>query len=1077
MPRIYIQLDGAEEVLENPPISCGNPIMITPRGLAQTFGFFSETRPSWTVPQNRRRRICWVAAFTGAWGILTGFAIFLLVSQEIDMSESQYAVWKLLAVVVVAVAVVSIIEWLRELIHEGTSEGHKRTVISILISVLLLGMFELCVVAYEEVSKSGMEDSSVLLDVTQRITSYQRQDYGFLPTLGLNQANVILYDVINGAQWSNPNPWMRVAEFAPEDLRGLVEGTQLKNNFPKNATDKQWFEFYSAATEPIWHAWLPWLKEQAETEFGPHRPVEYPALMVVAGTEEWMEISSLRLMLNRISTRLDFYQREYFQFEPFLFNKNLLRAQAELEDQQHTRGELEEVEGQLKEHSLDLGLQWKQRRLLSRLLPLQEIIRRNQELIQASFPVFPNVPLGVASKAAPPVNGWNELATLGVIWILAGAVIGWVLGELLFRTTGKTSRRAVSGGAIGVLAALAVAPSAVILWTLYRRFISSMQASVQSFYSVWGLNPYTMDKGLNDFLWKYRRLELIYYSSARLRVILLKWFIPHNFDLVLGCVLCLMLLLVLWSGRSQRRPAAWTYVYILLLLMIRLNYITWNGHPIVFGGSLKPFVAVVCLLIVWAEVRWKVEYPTDYIGWFGVALLTLPYLDYGLAYANTPLTFFPLVCSVVASVVWRWKKFPIGKWLLTIWLLNAAIFLLLEVYGNLWDLFRMVGLVWIIPAALLGATVPYLKPGSALPKTWGAIGLLVGLSLVGVTALRFQELWWVSIPGGLLVLTGVLIYSGWHVEEFWPLAALSMGLLVSGWTFVFQQATFGNALAGFFAAEPSGRTLDDELQTAFLQRPDLRPDEIQLKEFGEAFKKQAAEDEKLLQATKRVVAERLELSIVGSFGFWSTIGLLAGWAVFRGQRQTLECGDERSRCFWAREGLHEYHDTQYGVLPHDDAELFRRFSLELLMDDRYHEESVAFERAFHGFELRTVAGMNPAEVRAEAEQASSAEERKALSQGKRIKMVIENANRFLAQLDRSEQDAPSNNEILKTWQGLAGENDGNALIAYLRSTYEVPMTLPLKTVLEALGILPSAHVPGCYLNMHGSIAPSENGTL
>jgi hypothetical protein len=122
-------------------------LMITLRGLAQTFGFFSETRPSWAVPQNRRKRICWVAAFTGAWGVMTGFAIFLLLSQEMDTSESRYAIWKLLAVVVVAVTVVSIIEWLKELIHEGASEGHKRTVISVLISMLLLGVFELCVVA------------------------------------------------------------------------------------------------------------------------------------------------------------------------------------------------------------------------------------------------------------------------------------------------------------------------------------------------------------------------------------------------------------------------------------------------------------------------------------------------------------------------------------------------------------------------------------------------------------------------------------------------------------------------------------------------------------------------------------------------------------------------------------------------------------------------------------------------------------------------------------------------------------------------------------------------------------------
>jgi Methyladenine glycosylase len=813
---------------------------------------------------------------------------------------------------------------------------------------------------------------------------------------------------------------------------------------------------------------LPWLRNQAESEFGSHQPLQYPATMVVAGTEEWMQCSSLTLVLNRISTRLDFYQREYFQYEPFLSNKTLLRAQAELEDQQQIHAELEEVERQLKENRLDLGLQWRRRQLVSRLLPLQEIIRRNQALIQASFSVFSDMPVGVVSRVMPPVNGWNELVTLGAIWILAGAVIGWVLGTLLFRSSGQTSRRAINGVAMGVLAALTVAPGAVILWTLYTRFISRMEASVNGFYSPWGLTFFGAGP---DFLWKHRWLGRIYYPATRLHANLLKWFIPHNGDLVLVCVLCLVMLLVLWQGASLLRAAAWTYVYLLLLFLGRLNYISWKGQLILFGSGLDAFVAVVCLLIVWAQVRWKVEFPVDGIGWFGVALLALPYLDYRLAYANTTFAFFPLLCSVAASLVWRWKKFPLGIWLLAIWVLNGAFFMFEEVYGNLWSLICTVGLVWIIPAALLGASVPYLKPGSALPKTWGAIGLLVGILLMGITALRFQELWWLSIPGGLLVLTGLLIYAGWRVEEFWPLAALGLGLLVSGWTFAFQQATFGNALGGFFAAEPGSRSLDEELKTATLHRPDLRPDEIQLAEFGKEFKKQAAADEELLQSTKRVVVERLELSIVGSFGFWATIGLLAGWSVFGGQPKTLKGADERSRCYWARDGLEDYHDTEYGLPPRDDQELFHRFSLELLMDDRFRGQVAAFERALHGFDLRTVAAMSVTEINAEAENAPNEEERKALSQKKRIRMVIQNARCFLSQLEVGEDGSPSSDAILKQWCALTDTHGGKRLIAYLRSMYEVPTTLPLKTVLESLGILPGLHMPGCFLNL-STVPPS-----
>jgi hypothetical protein len=182
----------------------------------------------------------------------------------------------------------------------------------------------------------------------------------------------------------------------------------------------------------------------------------------------------------------------------------------------------------------------------------------------------------------------------------------------------------------------------------------------------------------------------------------------------------------------------------------------------------------------------------------------------------------------------------------------------------------------------------------------------------------------------LLLLTGVLIYVGWSVEEFWPLAALGLGLLISGWTFLLQEATFGSALAGFYAEEPGGVTIDEELGLRYLDLPKLRPDQVDLAEFGKEFKAQVAAEDNMLHATERVVTERLELSLVGSFGFWTTIGLLAGWTIFHGQRLTIHAHAGPTRCFRAHGALKAYHDMEYGVQPSNDGDLYRRFSLELL---------------------------------------------------------------------------------------------------------------------------------------------------
>jgi hypothetical protein len=1051
------------------------------RRAAQALGLLSETRESWAIPPHNLPRVRWICAFTGAWGVLTGYAIFMLLSQQIETSESRNAAWGLLIVLAVAVTVVTIIEWLRELIHGG-GKSHRRTLGSILISILLLSVFELCVLAYEEVSRTGFENATVLMDVTERLTSSQQRWYGFLKIVGPENANGILFYLLEAEKTGERNPRLRIVELLPEDLQRALDAADFHE--PPEGLDRRGLsDFYRQATDPVWRAWLPWAKPLADAEFNakPEIPLKNDSdgrvqWILVEGTEESLRSHSLVLVLNKVLADINFYREEYFQYPQFfLTDPALKRAENLLFQQQRLRAELAEVEAALNaKGGLDPGILWRHQSLTAKLLPLKDIVQRNRDLLAASFPQ-------IATSKGQSVTGWKQLATLSLIWIFAGAVLGWSLGRSVFRASAPVLRSSIREAARGAMTAIFVAPSVVALYIMITRFGSRAETVLHDLQD-WGLQGLTSltTERTSPFLWRHPLLFRVYRGAAHVQAEALAFLFRFPRLTVWLGLLCIFALLFLWRGKSFWRPVAWVCVYFVWKSMDILDYVAVRNlvMPPFLIIKVATLVIIVCLVLL--ERKFGFESPVDLLGWGLIGLLAAPLILPSIGYAEVPLTLLPLIFTVALSI-WR-KRIDIRIPVLIAWTLNGVFFLFLEFRPEIWRVFELVGIVWLIPGALLGATVPYLKPGSSLPKFWGMLGLFVGAGLILLTWLRFQDLWWMSIPGSLLILTGVLIQLGWSVEEFWPLAALGLALLISGSTFLFQQASFQGVLEKIYATELGSESLHEELGLQFLNESPLRPDQIQLAHFGEDVEKLVAAESAKLKATQQAVTQRLELCLVGSLGFWMTIGFLASWSIFREQRLIVHSRGGPARCFWARGDLVEYHDRQCGVLPRSDSELFRRFSQEFLMDGRQRWQQSFFEETFRDFELLDVARMNHKELRPLAGKLEAGSKRIAFSQIGVTTMIIENAKRFLAFEGKVQGTEPST-AVLRDWEARAAEDCGSAypgeiLTAHLRSNFKIPLFLPLRTVLQSLGLIPGVHLRGCYLYKPGiDAANTDSGAM
>jgi hypothetical protein len=250
--------------------------------------------------------------------------------------------------------------------------------------------------------------------------------------------------------------------------------------------------------------------------------------------------------------------------------------------------------------------------------------------------------------------------------------------------------------------------------------------------------------------------------------------------------------------------------------------------------------------------------------------------------------------------------------------------------GTLVRLYALAALVWIVPALFLGLSMPLMRRPAEMPREWGLVAFLAAVFLLVLTWARFH---FMGVAAFLvLVMVAVLIYRGMSVMDYWPVVALSTAILVYGTTLAFQNKTFissvhdlnslpadmarrnevvwptmpdniGEILAPkhpvymkrdpftdmALAPLPAGRSAAITLPQlqhvtpaaptptsaplAWIPTPEPTFPAIPALVSAPTRKSEITPGEK----TER----RLELALSASVGFWTTVGLLAIWALRR----------------------------------------------------------------------------------------------------------------------------------------------------------------------------------------------------
>jgi len=153
---------------------------------------------------------------------------------------------------------------------------------------------------------------------------------------------------------------------------------------------------------------------------------------------------------------------------------------------------------------------------------------------------------------------------------------------------------------------------------------------------------------------------------------------------------------------------------------------------------------------------------------------------------------------VALGLVWGYCRSEKKFWPLGLLIAGMAILIispLLDNFGTLAMLVFLASLVWAVPGALLGASVPLLRGPAARPQFWSVAGFLAAAILGGVALLRGadQFLSLEIIAGILALVAGIIFWRGGSLAANWPLAALVLALFVGMATRV-QQATFQGVL-------------------------------------------------------------------------------------------------------------------------------------------------------------------------------------------------------------------------------------------------------------------------------------------
>jgi DNA-3-methyladenine glycosylase I len=435
----------------------------------------------------------------------------------------------------------------------------------------------------------------------------------------------------------------------------------------------------------------------------------------------------------------------------------------------------------------------------------------------------------------------------------------------------------------------------------------------------------------------------------------------------------------------------------------------------------------------------RVEFVTGYM----VIVLLAITLFYGIRQMKS-----------LKSRPWKWLAWPF------------AVIVILELFVTDWMLVKVpiyICLVWSVPAAFLGAMVPWLRTSSQLDRRFGTVLLvLVPLAPAAYLIVCFLLPWYsfhwpimivVLIPAGILIGARSEIRKKRKLKEYWPLAALATGFC--GFVFASLLLYPTNSVP-FFKNIPGLNSQGDLEVTLF---GDERPSSTK------AYKKRSKipkSGERSLEpeesAEERAKDLRLsQLCIVGSTSFWVTASLALGWSIRLTQDRTCLHAGKR-RCFWAiEEGDRsiEYHDGPHGSPLHDDDELFARLAVELLTNGAPWKESGEYTRLFQGFAPGIVAQMNAVDIYDQARRSLLMKDSGVLSVAK-VEEIIENARRI-----KNYKSDPSNSTLVYTLQARVADGPG-AVTSFFRSIFTLDRNFPAGSFLQGIDILPGAHFRGCW---------------
>jgi hypothetical protein len=168
----------------------------------------------------------------------------------------------------------------------------------------------------------------------------------------------------------------------------------------------------------------------------------------------------------------------------------------------------------------------------------------------------------------------------------------------------------------------------------------------------------------------------------------------------------------------------------------------------------------------------------------------------------------PILTIVIIIMLYSYARSEKKWWPFGLLVAGTTILIISPLLDNLGTVFLMVflgAMVWAVPGALLGASVPLLKGPSAQPQFWSVAGFLAAAILGAVAILRGSgpALAIELVACALALLAGVIFWRGGSITANWPLAAMVLALFVAMATWV-QHATFEGVLdkLSFLAQQP-----------------------------------------------------------------------------------------------------------------------------------------------------------------------------------------------------------------------------------------------------------------------------------